>query len=248
MKVKGNRIEKTLRMLLAVLVIANVFFSANSFAKERSVFPSKEQFLQMVRSDFNYVKYKKQLLNVEPKLVNDLRDENNKPYGYIAQFEFEYGNEAKNTIQFASLLAFAYDENKQEVETFIIDYSNSYPDGKIYVRDHTESILHSYAINENLKKYFSDITKEAQVLQELNSDSDNILSNTYCWQCTKYEDRGDNYDGKCGALVGTACLFADKIPIYGKLICAGATIIGCYVPPYKICVEGRWNSRCPVED
>ena len=242
---KKNVIEKTLSMLLAVLVISSVFFSANSFATESSAFPSKEEFLQMVRSDLNYVKYKNNLLSVEPKLVNDLRDENNKPYGYIAQFEFEYGYEVKNTIQLASLLTFTYDSNKQEVETFIIDYSNSYSDGNVYLRDHAESILHSYAVNENLKKYFSAITNEAQALQELNSDT--ILSDTYCWQCTKYEDRGDNYDGKCAAMVGTACIFADKVP-YGKLICAGATIIGCYVPPYKICVEGRWNSRCPVED
>ncbi|WP_289356657.1 hypothetical protein [Paenibacillus sp. S-12] len=150
--------------------------------------------------------------------------------------------------QLASLLTFTYDVKKKQVDTLIIDYSKSYSDGKIYVRDHAGDIQASYQVNENenLRSYLTSLTDKAEKLKK-SYDSDVTLVDRYCWTCTRYEEYGDTYEGTCAAMVGGACVFADKIP-FGRIICAGATVIGCYVPPYKICAEGRWNTRCPVEE
>lgn len=93
-------------MLLTVFVLSSILFSADSFAIASDELPSKEEFLQMVTIDNNYVKYKNDLIKSEPKLMNYLRDENNNLYGYIAQFQFEYGYDVQETIQLASLLTF----------------------------------------------------------------------------------------------------------------------------------------------
>lgn len=240
--------KTTIVMLLTVFVLSSILFSADSFAIASDELPSKEEFLQMVTIDNNYVKYKNDLIKSEPKLVNYLRDENNNVYGYIAQFEFEYGYDVQETIQLASLLTFTYDVKKKQVDTLIIDYSKSYLDGKIYVRDHAGDIQASYQVNENenLRSYLTSLTDKAEKLKK-SYDSDVTLVDRYCWTCTRYEEYGDTYEGTCAAMVGGACVFADKIP-FGRIICAGATVIGCYVPPYKICAEGRWNTRCPVEE
>lgn len=242
-----NITKSTLAMLLTVFVISSIFFSTDSFATESNELPSKEEFLQMVTNDGNYVKYKQNLIKSEPKLVNYLRDENNNPYGYIAQFEFEYGYKEKEMIQLASLLTFTYDVKKKQIETLIIDYSKSYSDGEIYVRDYAGNIQTSYQVdaNKNLKNYLASLTEKTEALKKSN-DNNSTLVDTYCWTCTEYEEYGGTYEGMCQTIVGTACYWGDKVP-YGRLICAGAFVIGCYVPPYKLCAEGRWNTRCPVE-
>ncbi|CAH8768981.1 hypothetical protein [Paenibacillus dendritiformis] len=239
----------TIGMLLTVFMVSNIYIGVDAYATTGYGLPSKHEFLNMVKNDAHYIQYKDKLITAVPKVVNYLRDENNTPYGYIAQFEFEYGYKVNETIQLASLLTFIYDEKKKEIETVVIDYSKAYSDGKIYIRDNIGNVLYSYVLNENdtLKKYLSTLTEEVEELKTMKETTgyESTLANRICWTCTKYENRGDDYDSKCSLLIGTACSFGDKVPIYGRILCAGALIVGCYIPPYKVCVDGYWGDICP---
>jgi hypothetical protein len=80
--------------------------------------------------------------------------------------------------------------------------------------------------------------------QSLLDQSRNGTLPAMCWICSKYKTGGGKHDGECEAIVGGACMFAGKI-IWGKVMCAGGLIIGCYIPKYKICVAGS-RHQCPL--
>jgi hypothetical protein len=66
------------------------------------------------------------------------------------------------------------------------------------------------------------------------------------WFCTDLETGGGYEDYKCATIMGGLCILLDKAPIWAKVVCYLGTVVGCYVPKYKICFDGEWRPMCPI--
>lgn len=66
------------------------------------------------------------------------------------------------------------------------------------------------------------------------------------WYCTEYETGGGYEDYKCSTIMGGLCILLDKAPVWAKVVCYLGTVVGCYIPEYKFCIDGEWKPVCPM--
>jgi hypothetical protein len=210
------------------------------------------------RSD-EYKKYKKDFLKNQTAVFNPVEDHNGQLIGYTVRYEIKY-NETKPSsknqvaLNYNSLLTFYYDFQLGKLGVIIVDYSQMAKDKVVYVRDLDSAKVEKVDVSANrrLTGFVKNTKTKAKI--ELNSVkkgnqlySDISPKGTHpamCWICSKYKKGGGTHDGECERLLGAACYIGAKT-IWGKLICAGGTVVGCYVPKYKICVAGSWH-QCPL--
>lgn len=197
---------------------------------------TKNEFRKIVEESKWFTTFKKNILDEEPLLLNPITDSKNQEIGYVVQYRLKEDGNNDTLLQkehYDSILNFIHYFDKKGLKTIVVDYSNAEVNGVIYLKDLDTNDVQEIKLDEDDKFV---VNKDES---ELNR------SHVVCWQCTKYKSGGGHYHSKCSAIVGGVCMFAGKVP-YGRVICAGSLIIGCYVPKYKVCVQGSWRTTCPV--
>ncbi|MFE7152848.1 hypothetical protein, partial [Heyndrickxia sporothermodurans] len=186
------------------------------------------------------------------------------------------GNEnPKVEATLTSLVSFMYDFETKKLNTYVIDYNRLIDEKAIYLRylDSGESekidVSDVDGVNEELEPFITTVEDEiANKEKDLEEASENIQSTStapvaitdieplaagnICYQCSKLQKYQGDYSPECKKAVGTVCsvkITGPKLLKWAKtLICAGTKIIGCYIPAYYICVEGKWMTTCPAYD
>lgn len=233
----------------------------------------KDLFFEKVHSSQFFNEYKTQMISDQPILVKDYLDENREKAGYIAQYEIEMATEEvvntsdgnnemslKTTI--TSLLTFLYNQEKGVMEVLLIDYSSIEKNGNIYLKNLTNNDTRAMSVEDNENEELQQMQKEMDTKKEevvldaerellsskKSKEVDALRYQCNYWQCTEHETGGGNYHGDCAMLAGSACTFMSRVAPVGSLICVGVNLIGCYVPKYKICVDGFWSTNyCPIQ-
>lgn len=250
---------------LVVLFMAFVLLFTNSVAAatktDGKTAPIEEkEFLKMVKKNEFYKQYKKDFFSNEYLVLNPVTNENGEQYGWIVQYELKY-NEKKATqndpsvVNFRSVITFIYDYEKGEFHSILLDYNRLLEEKAFFIIDLTGQTGEE-RIDVSDDPLFTDFLgdvkenkKEAEIeaQQDLQKDTEigTLAAGQVCWQCSKTQTYGGDYSAKCTALVGSVCYVAG-VHWAVRLLCAASTVIGCYVPKYTICVEGKWMTVCPV--
>lgn len=263
-------------MTLSIIIIS--FLQPISMAKTNENDDlAKSLFLSEVESHSIFKEYESQMLSTDPYILNDLLDENEQKKGYLAQYEVELVSDQQtieNTEEgeiylettITSLLTFLYNEEENVMEVLLIDYSYIELEENIYLRDLTSNTVDVISVSETQNEELAETVNEietnqqktmAQASQEIAAgnipDGSEEMNPRYrpgCsyWICQQYISGGGDYSSKCTVLAGTACAFVGYFTKVGSLICHGATVIGCYVPKYKVCARGYWETKnCPIQ-
>jgi hypothetical protein len=209
---------------------------------------SEEGFIDVVRENQNYKDYKDLLVSETPYLLKETTDQDNKPMGYMAQYEVKYNYDKQGDVKLTSLLTFVYDRNNQQIQVGVVDYSKVMDTDKVYIvdlntNDKEETYLGSLSKNKAIQEMKRDLEEKSNDIKQTSASTNDSI---YCWHCTKTETYGGSLDGDCSFLLGSACsLVPNK---FVSLICMGGVYVSCYVPKYTICVDGYWTSVCPLPD
>lgn len=234
----------------------------------------KGNFLKQIQKHEVFNSFRNELVSTEPYILNDLLDIDGRKIGYLAQYEVELKSDTQEVVStsqgdfnidntITSLLTFLYNEKENVMEVILIDYTFIETEKNIYVRNftsnHVETISLSDTNNQELISMVEDIeNNNSSIINEIQKGdfskkffNENNETNAYScsyWTCTKYKSGGGDYSGKCMAYAGAACTAIGLVVPVGSLICAGVNLIGCYVPKYKICVDGYWKTGpCPIQ-
>ncbi|WP_306010057.1 hypothetical protein [Bacillus sp. MMSF_3328] len=244
-----------------ILLIILFSFSTSAFAQPEtaSLIPSEEQFLKLVKKTEEYKDFKDDFLSNDPYILNPLKDEKDQQYGWIVQYEIKYKEEASlaaggaATVSFSSILTFAYDSINDDMQAYIIDYSSILKDQAIYLEELSTGT--TTAINVSETDLYAELAVQTEEKAESMVSSAGLQSgnpageegvngsNYLCWQCTSYTNGSVSLP--CANLVGSYCSSGSQYSV-GRLLCAGKTIIDCYVPKDKVCVKGVWKTTCPA--
>lgn len=255
--------DKIISLILLVCICLSIIPSNGVFAETIEILGksenliSEKEFLDLVKNDELYNLFKDYIDLDEPSLFNPMIDDEQIQIGYIAQYEVEYNNPSKNKKQvlLPSVLIFAYDSTDEvnKVHSIFINYSEVLDNDNIEIKYLFEEEL-DFKININehddLNEYFSELKNKLS--------DDRLSSPGYgdtCWVCTEHETGGGTFvNDWCGIIVGmtlgTAVDFLKvrgySIGIFSSVIIGLGTILFCYVPKYKICVDGYWSTNCPI--
>ncbi len=236
---------------------------------------SKNDFIKKVTSNEIFKEFENILVSKEPKILNDMKDENENTIGYVTQYEIYKNKKEKIDIksnkinptskkvafidietETTSTLTFLYRFSEEEMEVFMVDYSNL-ANNKINLIDLKNCKLENFEISKN-----SLLFKHAEELRQLKTSIINNAkkqlkmnwhrpSGCAWWTCTKYETVGGYNSEKCEKYLGWACdgaSVAKKIKFWGWAACKVGTLIACYVPKTRHCVSGYWETRvCPIK-
>ncbi|ERL64860.1 hypothetical protein [Schleiferilactobacillus shenzhenensis] len=76
--------------------------------------------------------------------------------------------------------------------------------------------------------------------------SPNSIVTCQIFTCTAYASGGGRYDETCNRINDWVCGGMPKFWAY--VVCTGVEAWGCYVPKYKVCVNGYWTAAnvCPT--
>lgn len=254
--------------LILNLLIVNMKIDSFVFADSNI---TKSDFIKKVENDEIYKDFENVLVSKKPKILNDMKDENDNSIGYITQYEIYVNKNDKIDInddvysdskeipfiniktETTSTLTFLYNFSEKKIEVFMIDYSNL-ENNKINLIDlknckqeifdiSKNSILFKHA--EELRELKNSIVNDAKKQVQLN-----VRSNCNWWVCKKYETVGGYNSESCEKYLGWACdgaAVAKKISFWGWAACKVGTLVACYVPKTKHCVSGYWETRfCPA--
>lgn len=268
-------ITKIVLTFFSIALVLTQFLSVSASTSELGNLLQQEDFLNLVKSDSFYAQYQSRMLNQnEPYILKETTDENGIRTGYMAQYEVEIDNSEvipieslseslliKTTV--TSLLTFLYDDETKELTAILVDYSKIGTEKNIYVKDLTyseeEVIPIDFFENQELEMVSEELDEIKMDLVEKASqsgDEQQSLSliepqaiNCLWWVCTGYISGGGTWDTNCVTFLGTACSAIDRyIPKWGSAVCRAGVLIACYVPKYKVCSQGYWETKfCPIE-
>lgn len=257
---KGNRV---ISLILLVCICLSIMPSTGVLAETIDVsgksenLISEKEFLNLIKDSELYNEFKDDIDLGVPSLFNPVIDDDQIQVGYIAQYEVEYNNSSKTgqQILLPSVLIFVYDStNKNDkVDSIFINYSEVLDNDNIEIKySSDEELDFNIDINEHddLNAYFAELKN--------NLSDDKLSSPGYgdrCWVCTEYETGGGTFlSDWCNLIVGmtlgTAIAYLDKkgvdLVVFSSVIIGLNTVLFCYVPKYKICVDGYWSTVCPI--
>lgn len=248
---------RVLKMFLLSCVALFLCVETSTIYADDTTEPSDDSITTLVESSPEFSKAKDLLdANEKPEIEYD---STNKVWKYSYSItdskkdsfkpddtkQIDYEEEVTNKLIFLT--------NGEVVETLKVDYSDFLSEGKVKVDNYYTGQSHTVEINENnyseLNKYRKEINEEKEKLFEKISQTDPqpaAHSGSSCawWVCTKIEKGGGNWNGTCTFFGSAICGVASK---FTYLVCQGGVAIGCYVPKYKICVDGYWETKhCPI--
>lgn len=160
------------------------------------------------------------------------------------------------THQINSLLVVSLDKEHDTINGVVFDYSMLEQTGNVIIKNivngEEEHILGS-ELNNTLDETWENMSlAKSSMIVEIENDFQMSRNERalHCnwWMCTKYDEGGGYISGDCD-WVDSICniaLLSDKIPKESVIVCEGAKLILCYVPHFKHCVSGYWETRfCP---
>ncbi|QOY37628.1 hypothetical protein AWH56_008620 [Anaerobacillus isosaccharinicus] len=234
--------------LVAVFLFTDLLALASTGRASSSPEISKEEFVNLLVDTSEYNEYKPYFVYDDPVVINPLLDEDKEQFGWIAQYEVDLNMDQllDDYLQFNSLLTFLYSFEEQAFEVVYLDYSN--------VHNSKELIYTNLRTGENDIIDVSDMVGLSDAIDEANntvleefedqSGEISLMSNQICWVCFEYETISHSLHGTCATIIGLACTIPN-FSMFGRVVCAGATIISCWVPGYRKCVRGQMQPVCP---
>ncbi|PLR76247.1 hypothetical protein CU633_16230 [Bacillus sp. V3-13] len=210
----------------------------------------------MIKKTDSFKEYKK-LLD-EPLLHETVQEA--VPIGRVARFEFDFKNDEDEIVKVNSYLTYVIDYEKGTLEEYIVDYSELYTSKRIALHNLIEETVEYHDVSqvEGFQEYISEIennleqelneAKEEEALQASDGSGAAIqAAGTVCWQCSKYETSKSNRSSWCDYFFSVGCgAIGMKTTIAGWLLCSGVQGVACWIPSYRICVQGKWTSICPM--
>ncbi|OOC58719.1 hypothetical protein [Paenibacillus ihbetae] len=235
-----------LRKSILVLLIITLFMQFSTVsAGPTNLIDTEDKFLEEIRKNSIFKDYQHLLISENPYLIKETTDINNKPSGYIAQFEIEYKYDEQGPAKLTSLLTFVYNKTSKQINALIIDYSRVMETDEVYAVDLTtndEEFIYSVKESAFMQEMKNDLNKKVDEAEKSTDLSPQATE--YCWVCTKKETYGGNLEGDCAFILGSACSLVKQR--FLQVICNGGVYVGCYVPKYTICVEGFWSQQCAM--
>ncbi|GEN47190.1 hypothetical protein [Alkalibacillus haloalkaliphilus] len=242
-------LRKIIVTFFAVMLLSSslVSFASNEGDEnESSQEVTKDEFINLIKDTSEYNEYESNFVYQDPKVVNPLLDENEEQFGWIAQYEVDLnkGEEIDGDIQFNSVLTFMYSFEDEEFGVFYTDYSEIHNTEELTYTNLRTGEENSVDISgTELNDIVEETEKSAQ--EKLNSTNSDVSPMAeMCWVCFEYEEAEQSLDGECTAIIGAACT-VPNFHFAGRALCAGGSIISCWVPDYRTCVDGDFQPVCP---
>lgn len=267
-----KKISNILLVLASVALIFNYVFPVSASALSQNGSVTSDEFLQLVYSNSVYSEYEDKIVSDENMEIRETINEDGERSGLMLQYEVELETEEiidlettddKIVIQttVTSLLSFIYDDADEMLSAILVDYSNIETEGLILVKNLTlneqEIIYLDEVQNEELVGVANEISAlKSELAEEANQkaiedDLESLIQptaiNCLWWQCTAYETGGGYGAPGCSEFLGIACTLL-TVTKWGSAICQAGVLIACYVPSYKVCINGYWQTKyCPIQ-
>jgi len=180
----------------------------------------------------------------------EIKDITEQAYGRMARIEVEYNLDSSSEVSIMSYLVFIYEYETGKLTELLVDNSQLYEDGIINIIDFEDySIdIHDLSNDEFYHEYINTINQDLQENELTSITESDINHNRYlCFRCTQYESSNHDLSDSCMSAFSWVCgAIGIKTGLPGFLICAGAAVVSCWVPAYRICVDGEWSTTCPL--
>ena len=234
--------------LLTILLFSDLLsFASRGFASATTNEITTDQFLDLITQQVEYADYEPYFVYDDPVILNPILDEDETQFGWIAQYEIDLnkGKEIDDYLQFNSLLTFLYSFEEQAFEVIFLDYSNVHQTKELTYTNLRTGETNNIDISDVVGLSEAIDTANEEVAEESKNDSNEFgLMNQMCWVCFEYETIPHTIQGNCAAIIGASCTIPN-FTMFGRVVCAGATIVGCWVPGYRKCVRGQMQPVCP---
>lgn len=269
-----KKISNIVLVVASVALIFNYVFPVSASALSQNGAVTNDEFLQLVYSNSFYSEYEDRIISDDNMEIRETISEEGERSGLMLQYEVELETEEvidlettddKIVIQttVTSLLSFIYDDTDEELSAILVDYSNIETDDIIVVKNLTlneQEIVYLnevendelVGVSEEISELKSELIEEANLKVNeggLESLIQPAAINCLWWQCTVYETGGGYPSPGCSGFLGIGCtLLGSKITKWGTAICQAGVLIACYVPSYKVCINGYWETKyCPIQ-
>lgn len=171
--------------------------------------------------------------------------------------EVEYNLSNKDEVNIMSYLVYTYEYENGEFKEFLIDYSNLASNEQINIHNLKEGSIETHNVGENefFQEYLNNIQNDLEqaqtqydgTLASLN-EGDVSASSYICFHCTRYQSSSHNHSSGCREAFAWVCgAVGIKTGLPGFIACAGVAVVSCWVPAYRICVDGFWSDTCPIQ-
>ncbi|HEM4029320.1 TPA: hypothetical protein U1V77_000241 [Streptococcus suis] len=206
----------------------------------------------------------------ENKKILEITDNQGNVVKYIFQYSVDtpYSEEIPSrisgrditmnlSVSISSLLLIGFDVQTNTIETILVDYS-------LLEREGTVTII-NLDTNASVKLAAEEISPElVELWEEMSFNKSSLVIETeeeiraqmrersvgrpcMYWVCTKHKEGGGKWHDGCSQLGSFLCqLVGKKLSYVGNIVCSGAVLVGCYIPSYRVCMDGYWETRfCP---
>lgn len=269
-----KKISNIVLVVASVALIFNYVFPVSASALSQNGEVTNNEFLQLVYSNPFYSEYEDRIISDENIEIRETISDEGERSGLMLQYEVELETEEiidlENTDEkivfqttVTSLLSFIYDDTDELLSAILVDYSKIETDDIIIVKnltlDEQEIISLNDVQNDELVEVSEEISElKSELIEEANlkaneGDLESLIQptaiNCLWWQCTAYETGGGYQYPSCSSYLGIGCtLLGIKLTKWGTAICQAGVLIACYVPSYKACINGYWETKyCPIQ-
>lgn len=243
---------KTGRLFLILSLIVSIMvplgFKAVNASEVKYSNAETTQYDEKFRSSDIFKKYEQDLTSQIPIENVEIVDENGVVIGWNIKYEIykENSEEKGFSEKVTSLLTYLYEKETNEEHFYLLDYSKISTSNNVeLVNLRTNEVEETYEINGKVESLANDINKKKDDLTDI---TEAPAASYFCkwWVCTQTETGGGYWNDPCMIIGSALCTLAK--PTVLNLTCQGANAIGCYVPKYKVCINGYWETKyCPIE-
>lgn len=211
---------------------------------------TEKEFITIIHNNEFYDEYREHFLSKDFEILTEIKDENKRPVGRMARIELDYNNTNTEFVNLTSYLVFSYEYEENQLNVFLVDNSQLYSNKSIIVNDLLLNTSETIDVSDEevFQEFFNEVDNQLEeALETYASDNETNLNSLICFQCTKYENSSNDLSTSCMSAFSWVCGAVGKVTnLPGFLVCGGIALLSCWIPAYKICVDGKWFTNCPT--